>query len=202
MVIAAAACSSGGGEGPPTASAPAAPAPTAAPTTAVSLAGSSSTTAAPVATTTTDPFGVPDVIDETYVNRVLAELNRIYGDAVRLVYEAGEVTDEAMELVSSMSADFGEIVLITELSGTPENANLLREPPGDIVQTVEQLKSVSSDCVFAVVATDNAALVLNPFALEPSFLTLSRTTENLTGWALVDSAVEVDGGEPPDSCVE
>ena len=39
----------------------------------------------PQATTTTDPYAVPAVIDEAYVNRVLAGLDQAVGEVTRLV---------------------------------------------------------------------------------------------------------------------
>ena len=43
------------------------------------------TATVPQGTTTTNPYAVPPVIDEPYVNRVLAGLDQGVGDIVRLV---------------------------------------------------------------------------------------------------------------------
>src|SRR5438105_629499 len=46
----------------------------------------------PVGTTTTSPYAIPAVIDEAYVNRVLAGLDHAVGDVTREVLSEGSVT--------------------------------------------------------------------------------------------------------------
>src|SRR5205085_10070389 len=60
------------------------------------------TATVPVATTTTNPYAVPEVIDEAYVNRVLAGLDAAVGDMLRLVVSARTIPPEALERLRAL----------------------------------------------------------------------------------------------------
>ncbi len=64
----------------------------------------------PQATTTTNPYAVPEVIDEAYVNRVLAGLDQAYGDLTRLIVSTENIVPEAIDRLkthlSSMRISF------------------------------------------------------------------------------------------------
>ena len=55
------------------------------------------TATVPQATTTTNPYAVPPVIDEAYVNRVLAGLDQAVGDVIRLVVSSRTLSPEALD---------------------------------------------------------------------------------------------------------
>jgi len=102
MIVAGAACSGGGGGAG----------------SAANLATSSvvATSAVTVTTTTTpatiDPYAIPKVIDAAYVNRVLAALYAVDGDAVREVLASGQVEASA---ISKQSQIFSGDQLAIEL---------------------------------------------------------------------------------------
>ena len=52
------------------------------------------TATVPQATTTTDPYAIPTVIDEAYVNRVLAGLDHAVGDVTRTAILSAAVTQD------------------------------------------------------------------------------------------------------------
>ena len=60
------------------------------------------TATVPQGTTTTNPYAIPPVIDEAYVNRVLAGLDQVIGDAVRLVVKNRVVDEEVYYRLSSV----------------------------------------------------------------------------------------------------
>src|SRR3954447_16713594 len=51
----------------------------------------------PPTTTTTNPYAIPTVIDAAYVNRVLAGLDAVNGEAVRLVVRSKTIPREAYD---------------------------------------------------------------------------------------------------------
>ncbi|MEA2843187.1 MAG: hypothetical protein QOJ69_858, partial [Actinomycetota bacterium] len=67
--------------------------------------GGSSGADGPTATVPTvppDPFAVPPVIDEAYVNRVLAALDQAVGDVVRIVVSTKTLTPEAIDRLQAL----------------------------------------------------------------------------------------------------
>ncbi len=66
---------------------------------------SSSGATVPRATSTTDPYAVPATIDIPYLNRVFAALERINGDATRLIVAAKRITPEAAALLHAILTD-------------------------------------------------------------------------------------------------
>jgi len=60
------------------------------------------TATVPQATTTTNPYAVPAVIDEAYVNRVLAGLDQALGDLVRLVVSTKSIPPEALDRLRAL----------------------------------------------------------------------------------------------------
>ncbi len=60
------------------------------------------TATVPQPTTTTDPYAVPAVIDEAYVNRVLAGLDQAVGDIVRLVVSTRDIPPEVIDRLKAM----------------------------------------------------------------------------------------------------
>ena len=59
----------------------------------------------PAPTTTIDPYAVPPVIDVAYVNRVLAELDRVMGDVTRLVVRTRTIPPEAYDRLRALYPD-------------------------------------------------------------------------------------------------
>ena len=144
---------------------------------------------------------MPDVIDEAYVNQVLAELNRIYGDAGRMVFAAGAITDASMALVESMSTTDEQIFLVGSLDTFANQPALLRDPPGDLVLTVEEILGYSANCLFAEVMLDNSAIAVDPIEPASEFITLTSAPGNATGWLQAGSAISVNDEQPANPCV-
>jgi hypothetical protein len=137
-------------------------------TTAAPPPVSSSTTAAPGSTTvvpassvpsstvpvtTTAPAintsVIPPVITVPYVNAVLAQLNHVYGNAVRLAAKSGTVPPTALADLRSIFNDpefENQVNILTQAIVQP--LVNVRRPPGDRVARVVSLLSASDNCVF------------------------------------------------------
>jgi hypothetical protein len=167
------------------------------------------TATVPQATTTTNPFAVPSVIDEAYVNRVLAGLDEVKGDAVRLAVSAATITPEAMERLTAIYASDKFLQLSIDLLNgdlTPQRLENFGPTPGDSISTVTGLISVSDSCIFAAIDRDyshvTAASVGGTrnqwIALQRASSTPNRV--NPTGWAYLYDGFEPGRNQPEDPC--
>ncbi len=165
---------------------------------------------APPETTTTaagDPFAIPDVIDEAYVNRVLAALDQIDGDAVRDVVARGTITFESNARVRAIYNDpeYGQQAegLRDLLAG---DSARFKAPPGNRKTTVLRLMHANAECIFAAVKVDFSQVVVSPPSTAPDefqALVLERTQLaadpeglNPTGWSIRHDEVLRGGQEP------
>ena len=164
----------------------------------------------PPQTTTTDPYAVPDVIDEAYVNRVLAGLDAVMGDVVRLVLQTRTIPPEAVERLRTVYVTPGGLQL--ELDVLQETARRgfsgFLPTPGNTVTTVTQLITTRRTCVFAKVNRDYSAVASAPRPeLQTQWVALRPTggsspPANPTGWAYLYNGFERNLGPPPeDPCV-
>ena len=111
-------------------------------------------------TTPTDPYAVPAVIDEAYVNRVLAALDQVEGDAVRTLVTTRMVGAEAVKRLRAVYNDpqFQEErdglirSLATDLSE-------YKNPPGNRRTTVLRLVTRDPNCILAEVNKDFSDVV-------------------------------------------
>ena len=68
----------------------------------------------PRGTTTTNPYAIPPVIDEAYVNRVLAGLDQAVGDVTRLIVATRTVPPEAIDRLKVIYLDAGLLQLVVD----------------------------------------------------------------------------------------
>ena len=161
--------------------------------TAAQTPGATVGTAAPT-TTTTNPYAVPAVIDAAYVNRVLAGLDAVFGDAFRLLVSRRKVE---IEILDRFTAVYGDRELLNlQLKVVQDNimfdAAKLPPVPGDKHTTVDTVISSSSACIFASVDRDYSAFVGKPspvgrewVALRPLSVGVDPNGYNGTNWAYV-----------------
>lgn len=155
------------------------------------------TTVAETTTTTVSPFAVPDVIDIPYVQRVLEEIYRLDGEAVRHLY-ASKLPDK--EFALRQEAIFGgqtlkESVRILSERATTE-LDAFASPPGNPTVKARELIQTSVRCMIVL-----ADLSFSPFyrssevgPSDPSYIYLFRAEHskyNSTGWGITRS------GRPP-----
>lgn len=159
----------------------------------------------PLPTTVEDTFAVPDVIDAAYVNRVLAELNRIDGDFNRLLVKTHTVEPKARALLRAI---FNDPALDDEMRSleTLDYGNFKR-PPGNRRTTVTEVVTGRPTCILAKVTYDFSAVAVatGSYPGEVDIVTLRPKQEgadphgkNPTPWAF--SHLEQIGADetPPD----
>ena len=167
-------------------------------------------TAAP-STTNPDPYAVPPVIDEAYINRVLAAHDAVMAEAVRSVVAARSLTSEA---VQRMQAMFSGATLA-------EQTNLLQEDaeagfpgylpdPGPVHSKVTKVVSADANCIFVGVARDYSAVAANPSAaVRDQYVALKRLQDrddphdfNPTPWITVYDGFMKDRSQPRNPCTQ
>ncbi len=123
------------------------------------------------ATTTTaapDPFSIPEDpedIDAAYVEAVLAELERINGDALRLAISEG-LSPQARELLeSTYTRELGGVLISVLVDESQQGFPGVRENPGDVRTTVTAVLVAQLDCVSADVVQDYSEVGPEPLSL-------------------------------------
>ena len=167
------------------------------------------TATVPQATTTTNPYAVPQVIDEAYVNRVLAGLDQAVGDITRLVVGSRTLSPEALDRLRTIYVDDS---LELSIRGFQNDVRAdfagYRQPPGNKTTTVTELISARPTCIFAKVNKDFSAVGVDPdpslatqwVALVPSGTVLDPSGFNPTRWVFVYDGFRQDRSAPPDPC--
>lgn len=136
---------------------------------------SHSTTATAV-TTTPDPYAIPTRIDAAYVNRVLVELNKVYGDVVRKIRATGRYERSDLDPLRAIFNDpLLDLQALTFKGVGARDPSKYRQPIGDRLITVEELITVRSDCIFARASFDVSAVAAKPPLVESRYITLRLT---------------------------
>ena len=110
---------------------------------------------APPTTAAADPYAVPPVIDEAYVNRVLEALDAANGDVLRMVIQSKTIPREVLDRLDALY--MGEFVQIHRdllAADLQTGFNNVRPEPGNQKTSVSELITAESDCVFARVNRD------------------------------------------------
>jgi hypothetical protein len=117
----------------------------------------------PGSTTTTDPYAVPATIDAPYLNRVFLALEKIDGEASRLIVATRRIPPEAATLLHSIFTD-EEFKVQAEGWNADIDKGLgnFRTPPGDRVTTVRRIIVVQPTCVAVEVERDYSAVTVDP----------------------------------------
>jgi hypothetical protein len=169
------------------------------------------TATVPQATTTTNPYAVPAVIDETYVNRVLAGLDQAVGDVVRLVVSARTIPPEALQRLKAIYVgEYLQLVVDLFQDDIFHDFAGYREAPGNKATTVTRLLTIKVACIFAQVHKDFSAVSLDPdprlstqwIALVPIDPSHDPNGYNPTGWAYSYDGFREDYSQPPDPCAD
>ena len=165
----------------------------------------------PRTTTTTNPYAVPAVIDAAYVNRVLAALDKVLGDAIRSMVAAGTITTDGYD---RLRAVYGSNELLQNMVTLLEfhmrdGFREYKRNPGNRITTVKDLISVRPTCIWARVERDFSAVDANPgIAVNPQWVALmaldsSRDPKqyNPTPWAAHYDGFARDRSDPPNQCL-
>jgi hypothetical protein len=165
---------------------------------------------------TTNPYAVPEVVDVAYVNRVLAGLDQVTGDIVRLVVAAKAIPREALERLQAIYVDDpANPDSLVQLAINGIEASMLngfadtKEQPGNTVTRVTELISASQSCIFAKVEQDYSAVSSGPpprirhhwVGLVPLDPTNDPRHYNPTSWVFEVNGVRPDMSQPGNPCV-
>ncbi len=157
-----------------------------------------------------DPYAVPAVIDESYVNRVLAALDQAVGDVVRIVVSTRTLTPEAIERLQAVYVGDALQQRFRIFQNDIFNGLTAYKPnPGNKKTSVAELLSVGSSCVFAEVSRDFSEVSVLPdprLAVQWVALRLSDSATwtgryNPTPWVVVYDGFPENHAEPPNPCV-
>jgi hypothetical protein len=163
----------------------------------------------PRGTTTTNPYAVPPVIDEAYVNRVLSGLDHSVGDIVRLIVSAGTISPEAVERLKAFYVGRALQLQVDSFQKDEfEQFRGYKENPGDQITTVAQVIDGKPECIYARVTIDFSAVSRQPdptfstqwVVLLPSDPAKDPMRYNPTGWTFLYEGFNQDLSAPPNLC--
>ncbi len=168
------------------------------------------TATVPIGTTTTNPYAVPQVIDEAYVNRVLAGLDHAAGEMLRLVVSTKTIPPEALERLRALyigSPRQNQLSLFS--ADAADGFANYRPSPSDHETVISRLIVASPDCIFAEVLRDYSGASLTAsepttlwVVLVPSDKYVVRSVYNSTNWVYIYDGLERDGTAPEDPCAD
>ena len=165
----------------------------------------------PFGTTTTNPYAIPAVIDEAYVNRVLAGLDQAMGDMLRLVLSTKSISAEAVDRVTAVyigrhRQNQLDLLAADYADGFPN----YRQPPLNHTTIVSTLLVGTPACIFAEVSRDYSGVSLDPYTensdlwvvLVPADKYVERSAYNTTNWVYLYDGFEPDGTAPESPCAK
>lgn len=156
-------------------------------------------TAAP---TTGDPWAVPATITPDYLNKVLAKLNQIDGDAFRDARATNAVSAVFLTDERAIRANDSEVQLEAKdlQANIDKRFNGIKPTPGDRRMDVTAIVTAPSPCVMARVNIDLTALTTGPPLQYPQWYVAlvphDASTLNPTHWVFADDGFEPGGGAP------
>lgn len=163
----------------------------------------------PAPTMTTSPYAVPAVIDEAYVNRVLAGLDAAMGEVTRLILRTQTIPPEAYDRLRSLYGDDDGLQLAIDTFQTDIRRQFsgYLPNPGNKTTTVNQVIQATRTCIFARVTRDYSLVGVNArtadtqwIALKPLDLSRDPNRFNTTSWAFAYEGYPPDRSQPPDPC--
>lgn len=164
---------------------------------------------APERTTTTNPYATPAVIDAAYVNRVLAGLDAVDGDVLRLVAKSRTVTTEVTDRLKALYSDKEYLGQITALAqDQADGFQGLKQNPGNRTTVVSSLLMASPSCLFAKVDRDQTPVADKPspelavqwVGLVPMDFARDPNHYNPTPWMYVYDGFPRSHTEPKSPC--
>jgi hypothetical protein len=143
------------------------------------------------------------------VDRILAGLDAVMGDAQRLLVRDRRITPEVTDRLQAIYVG-PELLNQIDAFRTDVSNGLagLKDPPGNRVTTVSRLITLSPICIFVEVTRDYAPLTAGAVPRPASLYVVLVTKEeaddrrqlNPTPWAMLYDGVQVDGSQPEDIC--
>ena len=166
----------------------------------------------PLPTTTTNPYAVPAVIDVAYINRVLAGLDAVRGNTLRIVIRTNTIPPEAYDQVKALYTNPAPMQETIDgyQRGIRERFVNYKPDPGNRISTVARIVTTQPTCIFVQVKRDYSAVSLNPtgdfqtqwVGLRPLDQARDPHGYNPTSWAYVYDGFEPDRSQPSDPCAK
>jgi hypothetical protein len=155
-----------------------------------------------------DPYAVPAVIDEAYVNRVLAALDQVEGDVVRHLVATRRADDYGSTRLRAIYNDPQyQLELDALMRSAKTDLSEYKTPPGNRKSAVIRLATRRSDCILAETTRDFSGVVRAPpprRADEVDLVTLRPTQAdadpknfNPTPWSIGNAEI-IKAGQTPD----
>lgn len=164
---------------------------------------------ATVPTTPPDPYAVPAVIDEAYVNRVLAALDQADGDVTRLVARTGTVPPEAVDRLKALYVgDYLQLQIDILQQDILNGMKGYRSDLGNQRTSVVRLLTASPTCIFAEATRDLSEVssssdprLASPWVgLVPIDPDVDPNGYNQTPWVYVYNGFTPDQSQPNNPC--
>ena len=161
----------------------------------------------PAPPTTADPYAVPAVIDIAYVNRVLAALDQVDGDATREAVAARALTSSADALLKAIYEGDAYRFELKAWDVTSKRGFVgFHNPIGNRRTTARKVISGSQSCVFVQAERDYSAVADHAAAQSlPQYIVLrpraaAPDAVNRTPWLIAEDFVRPDGSDPGNRC--
>ena len=163
----------------------------------------------PPATTTTNPYAVPAVIDIPYVNRVLAGLDAVMGDATRELIRSRTITAEVYDRLRAIYGNNSLLQLVVEAIEEEMRKSFsgYKPNPGNRSSTVTRVVTAQSNCIFVRVQRDYSAMSPQPNPSDPQWVALKPLERvrdflgyNPTPWAMTYDGLTPDRSQPNNPC--
>ncbi len=147
--------------------------------------------------------------EATSINRTLAGLDGVMGDAQRLLMRERRISPQVTDRLQAIYVGPELLNQIDAFRADVANGLVgIKDPPGNRVTTVSRLITVSPICIFVEVSRDYSPATAGA-APRPSklYVVLVTKTEgddprqlNPTPWAMLYDGVQTDGSQPEDVC--
>ena len=159
-------------------------------------------------TAAVDVSAIPAVIDEAYVNRVLAALDAVDGEATRIIVHNRRLVPEATARLRAIydEAEFRKQVeaWLMELQ---KGLQGLRPDPGPRKTTVMRVLEKADDCILSSVTQDFSASAIRDEPPNVAYVLLvpldrsrDRSGLNPTAWMIHEEGYNRDGSVPQGLC--
>lgn len=138
-------------------------------------------------------FAVPSTVDAPYVERVLAELDRVQGDVVRSIVASRAYEPDAEVSVRAVFNDPEFAVQSEVFRRLVADVDRARNPPGDNRSTVIAILAATPSCISVETEVDVSGTALEPPPPYRVFVVLRPTQpgadpqdRNRTPWSIAD----------------
>jgi hypothetical protein len=155
------------------------------------------------------PSPVEGAEEAATVDRILAGLDGVMGDAQRLLVRERRITPQVTDRLQAIYVGPELLNQIDAFRADVANGLVaIKDPPGNRVTTVSRLITVSAICIFVEVSRDyspvTAGAAPRPAKLYVVLVTKDERDDpaglNPTPWTMLYDGVEADGSQPTDVC--